>query len=182
MRDARSDCHFRRFTLSRANNAPIVSWNIKDVAMVETLCVALKGTPRVIVQILKEKGPLTLAQLIAETGHPEKSVKAVMPELERQRLVTLEDGAYRHSCFSEMKQLEKTPFNNDLGRKVQSVACTECWKKWQAQQLVLMNHFGLNPLDPQAQKFLFAAMESFFFGDGTPPMMIDATLQGTIQH
>ncbi|MFQ3591106.1 MAG: Fe(2+)-trafficking protein, partial [Chloracidobacterium sp.] len=63
-----------------------------------------------------------------------------------------------------------------------ATACAECWKKWQAQQLVLMNHFGLNPLDPQAQKFLFGAMESFFFGDGTPPMMVDTTLQGKISH
>lgn len=150
--------------------------------MVETLCVALKGTPRVVVQLLKEKGALTFAQIVSETGHPEKSIKIVLPELVNQGLVKQEGDAFRSSCLEQMAPMTRTPFNNDLGRKVQANACAECWKKWQAQQLVLMNHFGLNPLDPQAQKFLFGAMESFFFGDGTPPMTIDVTQQGQIHH
>ncbi len=150
---------------------------------VETLCVLLKGTPRVIVQLLKEKGPLTVEALVKETGYPEKEVRKVIPELEKMKLVTKSDGAaYRYSCLSEMQQMQKAPFNNDLGRKVQQSTCTECWKKWIGQQTVLMNHFGLNPIDPQAQKFLFGAMDSFFFGDGTPPMMVDLSLQGTIKH
>ncbi len=150
--------------------------------MLDILCVALKGTPRVVVQVLKEKGPLSAAQLVAETGHPEKSVKMALGELERARLVKCEGDAYAPACREAMPPMSRVPFNNDLGRRVYAAACAECWKKWQSQQLVLMNHFGLNPLDPQAQKFLFGAMESFFFGDGTPPMMIDTTLQGKISH
>ncbi len=150
--------------------------------MLDTLCVALKGTPRVVVQVLKEKGALSPAQLVAETGHPEKSVKLALGELEKARLIRREGETYAVACRETMAPMSRVPFNTDLGRKVHATACAECWKKWQAQQLVLMNHFGLNPLDPQAQKFLFGAMESFFFGDGTPPMMIDTTLQGKISH
>ncbi len=150
--------------------------------MLDTLCVALKGTPRVVVQTLKEKGALSTAQLVAETGHPEKSVKLALGELEKARLVRRDGETYAVACRETMAPMSRVPFNTDLGRKVHATACAECWKKWQAQQLVLMNHFGLNPLDPQAQKFLFGAMESFFFGDGTPPMMIDTTLQGKISH
>ncbi|QUV80729.1 Fe(2+)-trafficking protein [Chloracidobacterium sp. D] len=150
--------------------------------MLDTLCVALKGTPRIVVQVLKEKGALSAAQLVAETGHPEKSVKLALGELEKARLIRREGETYAVACRETMAPMSRVPFNTDLGRKVHATACAECWKKWQAQQLVLMNHFGLNPLDPQAQKFLFGAMESFFFGDGTPPMMIDTTLQGKISH
>ncbi|OYT73027.1 MAG: hypothetical protein CFK52_03185 [Chloracidobacterium sp. CP2_5A] len=150
--------------------------------MLDTLCVALKGAPRVVIQTLKEKGPLSSPQLVAETGYPEKSVKLALSELEKARLVKRAGDAYAYACRDEMAPMSRVPFNTDLGRKVHATACAECWKKWQAQQLVLMNHFGLNPLDPQAQKFLFGAMESFFFGDGTPPMMIDTTLQGKISH
>jgi Fe-S cluster biosynthesis and repair protein YggX len=150
--------------------------------MVDTLCAALKGTPRVVVQLLKEKGALTLAQIVSESGHPEKSVKLVLPELEKSGLITREGETYRSSCLAQMPPMSRAPFNNDLGKKVFANSCAECWKKWQAQQLVLMNHFGLNPLDPEAQKFLFGAMDSFFFGDGTPPMTIDITQQGQIHH
>lgn len=147
------------------------------------LCVALKGTPRTIVQVLKEHGPLTIEALVQTTGYKEKEISSVITELIKLKLVAQnETGTYRASCLDEMKQIERVPFNNEIARKIQQTACTECWKKWTGQQMVLMNHFGLNPIDPQAQKFLFGAMESFFFGDGTPPMMIDTSLQGKIQH
>ena len=46
---------------------------------------------------------------------------------------------------------------------------------------MLINHYGLNVMDPQARQFLVKNMSSFLFkaGDGAE---IDTTKQGTITH
>ncbi|MBX7221118.1 MAG: Fe(2+)-trafficking protein [Blastocatellia bacterium] len=149
----------------------------------ETLCVQTKGTARWVVQALKEKGPMNVADLAAFTGFKEKEVTGALDDLIQLRLVKKHEGnTFRYSCLDEMKQIERIPFRTEGAQKIQQTSCTDCWKKWLGQQTVLMNHFGLNPIDPQAQKFLLAAMDSFFFGDGNPPMMVDTSLQGKIQH
>jgi Fe-S cluster biosynthesis and repair protein YggX len=42
---------------------------------------------------------------------------------------------------------------------------------WPEQERILINHYGLSLVDPQAQKVLMQAMDTFFFGEGAqlPP-------------
>jgi Fe-S cluster biosynthesis and repair protein YggX len=35
---------------------------------------------------------------------------------------------------------------------------------WPAQQILIINHYGLNMADPEARKILREQMEEFFFG------------------
>jgi len=46
---------------------------------------------------------------------------------------------------------------------------------------MLINHYGLNVMDPQARTFLTKNMSAFLFKTGMEAE-IDTTKQGTIQH
>jgi len=59
--------------------------------------------------------------------------------------------------------------------------CQQCWADWLRQQTMLINHYGLNVMDPQARNFLTRNMESFLFGRGEGAE-IDTSKQGTIEH
>ena len=52
---------------------------------------------------------------------------------------------------------------------------------WLKQQTVLINHYGLNVMDPQARQYLTRNMEAFLFKAGQGDV-VDTTKQGTISH
>jgi len=55
------------------------------------------------------------------------------------------------------------PFQNDLGRRAFENICAICWGEWLKTQQQLINHYGLNLRDPDAQKFLMKQMEEFLW-------------------
>jgi Fe-S cluster biosynthesis and repair protein YggX len=57
--------------------------------------------------------------------------------------------------------------------------CQECWGQWVKQQTMLINHYGLNVMDPQARSFLTKNMEAFLFKSGHEED-VDTTKKGTI--
>ena len=82
-------------------------------------------------------------------------------------------------CGHTRAGLPYAPLNNDLGRRVQAEICQVCWGEWLKYQTMLINHYGLNLMDPQARKFLTGNMEAFFFKAGTGEQ-VDTSQQGTI--
>jgi Fe-S cluster biosynthesis and repair protein YggX len=63
-------------------------------------------------------------------------------------------------------------------RLVASV-CQTCWGDWLKQQTMLINHYGLNLMDPQARTFLSRNRDAFLFkGEGEE--QVDTSKQGTI--
>ncbi len=66
----------------------------------------------------------------------------------------------------ELPGLEKPPFPGELGKRIFENISQPAWQMWQAQSTLLINHYGLNLADPQAQAFLMQQMEEFFFGVG----------------
>lgn len=66
----------------------------------------------------------------------------------------------------ELPGLERAPRNDDLGKRIFENVSAQAWDMWLAQQTILINHYGLNMVDPEAHKFLSEQMEEFFFGDG----------------
>jgi Fe-S cluster biosynthesis and repair protein YggX len=62
--------------------------------------------------------------------------------------------------------LEHLPRNDDLGKRIFENVSAQAWTLWQDQQTILINHYGLNMVDPQAHEFLSQQMQDFFFGDG----------------
>jgi Fe-S cluster biosynthesis and repair protein YggX len=66
----------------------------------------------------------------------------------------------------ELPGLRKAPFPGALGQRLFEHVSQPAWELWPAQSTLLINHYGLNLRDPQAQKFLMQQMEDFFFGAG----------------
>jgi Fe-S cluster biosynthesis and repair protein YggX len=60
--------------------------------------------------------------------------------------------------------LEKPPFPDELGQRIYEEISEEAWKQWQGQLTIMINHYGLNLLDPDTREMLNRQMEEFFFG------------------
>ena len=69
----------------------------------------------------------------------------------------------------ELPGLRRPPFPGALGQRVFENISQQAWELWQQQSTLLINHYGLNMRDPQAQKFLMQQLEEFFFGEGAAP-------------
>jgi Fe-S cluster biosynthesis and repair protein YggX len=66
----------------------------------------------------------------------------------------------------ELPGLPRPPFPGELGQRIYDNVSAQAWQLWGSQQTLLINHYGLNLVDPQARAFLMEQMEEFFFGEG----------------
>ncbi|HUQ99375.1 MAG TPA: oxidative damage protection protein, partial [Gemmatimonadaceae bacterium] len=69
-------------------------------------------------------------------------------------------------CGQTREGFDRAPFPGALGARVVESICRECWGLWLKQQTMLINHYGLNVMDPQARSFLTKNMDAFFFKAG----------------
>jgi Fe-S cluster biosynthesis and repair protein YggX len=83
-------------------------------------------------------------------------------------------------CKENSTKLEKAPFRTELGERIQSQICGDCWKEWLTHQTSLINHYGLDPRDPKSRAFLYEQIEQVLLGDGDGKE-IDTTKQGSIE-
>ncbi len=82
-------------------------------------------------------------------------------------------------CGTTRAGFERPPFPGALGARIVKDICQVCWAQWLKQQTMLINHYGLNVMDPQARKFLTKNLEAFLFKAGQEEE-VDTTKQGTI--
>ena len=82
-------------------------------------------------------------------------------------------------CGITRAGFDRAPFPGVIGSRVQAEICAECWAQWLKQQTMLINHYGLNLMDPQARTFLTRNMEAFLFRSGTTEQ-VDTSKKGTI--
>ena len=66
----------------------------------------------------------------------------------------------------ELPALDRPPFPGPLGQRIFDNVSKEGWALWQQQSTLLINHYGLNLADPNAQQFLMEQLDAFFFGEG----------------
>lgn len=64
----------------------------------------------------------------------------------------------------ELPGLEKPPFPGKLGQRIYEQISQQAYDMWPAQQVLIINHYGLNMADPESRKILREQMEEFFFG------------------
>jgi len=98
---------------------------------------------------------------------PEIQHECVMPDVTCSR------------CGQTRAGFERPPFPGAIGTRVQNEICQDCWSQWTRQQMMLINHYGLNLMDPQARSFLTKNMEAFLFKTGGEED-VDTTKKGTI--
>jgi Fe-S cluster biosynthesis and repair protein YggX len=85
-------------------------------------------------------------------------------------------------CGERREALGYAPFPNEIGQRIGAGVCQQCWKEWLARQNMIINHYGLDLMNEDAQAFLFDNMKAFFFGgDGPPTAEIDTSKEGTIK-
>ena len=65
------------------------------------------------------------------------------------------------------------------GERIAREICQDCWSQWLRQQTMLINHYGLNLMDPQARTFLSRQRDGFLFKTD-PTEEVDTSKQGTI--
>ena len=64
----------------------------------------------------------------------------------------------------ELPGLDALPFPGELGQRIFDEISAEGYALWQPHMTILINHYGLNPADPDTRQILRDQMEEFFFG------------------
>jgi Fe-S cluster biosynthesis and repair protein YggX len=82
-------------------------------------------------------------------------------------------------CAQTREAFARPPFPGAVGARVVREICQDCWAQWLRQQTMLINHYGLNVMDPQARAFLTKNLEAFLFKAGREED-VDTSKQGTI--
>lgn len=60
--------------------------------------------------------------------------------------------------------LDRPPFPGPLGERIYNEISQEAWEMWREYQTIVINHYGLNPADPEDRKILREHMIAFLFG------------------
>ena len=82
-------------------------------------------------------------------------------------------------CGQTRAGFERAPFPGPVGARVVAELCQSCWGDWLKQQTMLINHYGLNVMDPQARAFLTKNMQAFLFkAEGAAA--VETSKKGTI--
>lgn len=85
-------------------------------------------------------------------------------------------------CGQQRPALGYAPFPNAMGQRIGTEICQPCWAEWLAKQNMIINHYGLDLMNEDAQTFLFDNMKAFFFDAGTVNVAeIDTTKEGTVK-
>ena len=63
----------------------------------------------------------------------------------------------------DLPGLAQAPYPGELGERIYNNVSQEAWELWKQHAVILINHYGLSLVDPQAQEFLRTQMEEFFF-------------------
>ncbi len=65
----------------------------------------------------------------------------------------------------DLPGLDDVPFPGALGQRIYDSVSAEAYSQWQPHLTTIINHYGLNPADPETRKMLRTEMEAFFFGE-----------------
>ena len=83
-------------------------------------------------------------------------------------------------CSKHNEPLGYAPIPNELGERIGTTTCGECWQEWLQKQNQLINHFGLDVSQPDTHEYLFDQMKLFFFDEGEKSEDIDSSKEGSI--
>ena len=64
-------------------------------------------------------------------------------------------------CTLQVDAMTQPPLPTPLGHEVQRQVCAACWREWLRTQVILINEYRLNLIDPQARQTLEGQMRAF---------------------
>ncbi len=83
-------------------------------------------------------------------------------------------------CGEDQPPLDRPPFRNERGARIQSQICRDCWADWLQHQTLLINHYGLDPREQKSRDFLYSQIDGVLLGDGRAEQ-VDTSKEGTIE-
>ena len=83
-------------------------------------------------------------------------------------------------CGQNRPALGYAPFPNEIGQRIGAEICQPCWADWLRKQSQIINHYGLDLANPDAQNFLFDNIKGYLFNEA-PTAQIDTSKEGTIK-
>lgn len=84
-------------------------------------------------------------------------------------------------CGQKRAALGYAPYPTELGQQIGTEICQPCWAEWLQQQVRIINHYGLDLMNPDAQNFLMDNARGFFFSTGPDLATIDTSKEGSIK-
>ena len=72
---------------------------------------------------------------------------------------------YCAKLHKEAEGLDFAPYPGELGKRIYQHISREAWQMWVNRQLMFINEYRLNMLEPKAKEFLAQEMEKFLFSD-----------------
>lgn len=70
----------------------------------------------------------------------------------------------------EAEGLDVPPYPGELGKRIYQHISKEAWQLWLNRQIMFINEYRLNMLEPKAREFLSQEMEKFLFqNENTTP-------------
>ena len=64
-------------------------------------------------------------------------------------------------CGATTGPLAQPPMPTALGSEIQERICPACWQEWMGVQVMLINEYRLNLVDPQVRRQLEAELRRF---------------------
>lgn len=64
-------------------------------------------------------------------------------------------------CGKSAEQMAEPPMGGQLGQTLQDKVCPACYNEWVGQQVLYINHYGLQMADPDDRKKLIQVMKEF---------------------
>ena len=84
-------------------------------------------------------------------------------------------------CEQKRSPLGYAPLPTEMGQKIAAEVCQPCWAEWLQTQTRIINHYGLDLTNPEAQAFLIDNMKGFFYGASSDLAQIDTSKEGSIK-
>ena len=85
-------------------------------------------------------------------------------------------------CGEQRPALGYAPFPNEIGQQVGAQICQPCWAGWLQKQSQIINHYGLDLTNPDAQNFLFDNLKGHLFNEvPQQTAQIDTSKEGSVK-
>ena len=65
-------------------------------------------------------------------------------------------------CERQAEGLDRAPMSGQLGQDLVARVCADCWKGWTQESYRIINHYGLQPVDPKDREKLRGFMREYF--------------------
>lgn len=64
-------------------------------------------------------------------------------------------------CGNRAESLPRPPLAGQLGQVIVESVCTDCWAQWRDESFRVINHYGLQPVDPADRQRLYGYLREF---------------------